>query len=316
MTNLDEAFRMVDIFASCGATSFFVAKTELEWPGHKKVKWGKSYSLESLREKLPGIVRTSAIRHPVDLPDGQEMMAGENVIIRPTGPDVAFVQLDDLKTPELERVRPAAFIMHATSPGNYQAWVAVSGVPQDKEAFKAFTRRVRKAVGGNDKSASHATRLAGTENFKTKYGPDFPTVSIIEAHPGHVVSKQKLEAMGLLAAPEAESATSEAVIKPRKTGPSDYRPRAAKVWPNYAISLAGAPRSLSGNGPDRSMADFTWCMTAIDWGWSIEDCAAKLPEVSEKARERVQLGDEGYPLLTAQNAAIAVERNDQKRGRG
>jgi hypothetical protein len=37
------------------------------------------------------------------------------------------------------------------------------------------------------------------------------------------------------------------------------------------------------------MADFTLGMTAIDWGWSIEDTAQKLPEVSEKARERVQL---------------------------
>ena len=64
------------------------------------------------------------------------------------------------------------------------------------------------------------------------------------------------------------------------------------------------------------MADFIWCMTAIDWGWSIEDTAAKLPEVSEKARERVQLRDEGYPLITTQNAAAAVERNDRKRGRG
>jgi hypothetical protein len=47
------------------------------------------------------------------------------------------------------------------------------------------------------------------------------------------------------------------------------------------------------------MADFTLGMTAIDWGWSIEDTAQKLPEVSEKARERVQLRDQGYPLITA-----------------
>ena len=46
------------------------------------------------------------------------------------------------------------------------------------------------------------------------------------------------------------------------------------------------------------------------------DGAIKLPEVSEKARERVQTGDEGYPLITAQNAAAAVERNAMKRGRG
>lgn len=304
---------MVDTFASCGASSFFVTKTELEWPGHKKVKWGKNYSLESLHEKLSGILRTAAIRHPYSLPDGQKMNAGENVIIRPTGPGVAFVQLDDLNTLEqLDRVRPAACIIHATSPGNYQAWVAVSGVPEDKEAFKAFTRRVRKAVGGNDKSASHATRLAGTENFKTKYGPDFPKVSIVEAHPGRVMTTEQLGAMGLLAAPEAE-----ATIVPRRTGPSNYRPRAAKAWPNYALSLAGAPPNRAGTGPDRSMADFTWCMTAIDWGWSIEETAKKLPEVSERARQRVQqLRDPGYPLITAQNAAAEVERNAMKRGRG
>jgi hypothetical protein len=57
-------------------------------------------------------------------------------------------------------------------------------------------------------------------------------------------------------------------------------------------------------------------MTAIDWGWSIDDTAARLVEVSEKARERVRLKDEGYALITAQNAAAAVERNDRKRGRG
>ena len=64
------------------------------------------------------------------------------------------------------------------------------------------------------------------------------------------------------------------------------------------------------------MADFTWCVTAIDWGWPIEETAIKLPEVSEKARERVQTGDEGYPLITAQNAAAALERNAMKRGSG
>jgi hypothetical protein len=98
-------------------------------------------------------------------------------------------------------------------------------------------------------------------------------------------------------------------------GPSQYR-HASKVWPDYARALAGAPPRREGSGPDRSMADFTWCMTAIDWGWSIENTASKLPEVSENARERVQLRDRGYPLITARNAAAAVERNDRKRGRG
>ena len=319
MTSLDEAFRMVDTFASCGATSFVVTKLELEWPGHKKAKWGKHYSLASLREKLPGIVRTAEIRRPVRLPDGQEVMAGENVIIRPTGPNVAFIQLDDLKTPEqLERVRPAAFIIHATSPGNCQAWLAVSGVPDDKEAFRTLMRRVRLAVGvdTNDKSASHATRLAGTENFKTKYGPAFPMVQIEEAHPGRIVSPEQLETMGLVAAPEPEIAAPAFASRTGQGRGGAQQPRGNKVWPDYARSLAGAPPRLQGSGPDRSMADYIWCMTAIDWGWSIEKTAAKLPEVSEKARERVQCGDKGYPEITAQNAAAAVERNDRKRSRG
>jgi hypothetical protein len=81
-----------------------------------------------------------------------------------------------------------------------------------------------------------------------------PAVVIFNAaphHPGRVMTKEQLEAMGLLAAPEAETVKSEAAATPRRTGPSDYRPPKNKAWPNYAISLAGAPRSHSGKGPDR-----------------------------------------------------------------
>jgi hypothetical protein len=129
-------------------------------------------------------------------------MAGENLIIRPTGLGVALVQLDDLNSEQLDRVRPAVFIIHATSPGSHQAWIAVSGVPEGKEHFKEFMRRVLKAVGGNDKFASHATRVAGTENFKTKYAPEFPTVTIVETHPGRVMTPEQLEALGLLSPPD------------------------------------------------------------------------------------------------------------------
>src|ERR1700719_3419127 len=206
---------MLNIFASCGAQLFVVTKTELEWKGHKKVKWGKPYSLEALREKLPQILRTAAIKRPVTLPEGQQVLAGENVIIRPTGPGVGFVQLDDLKTQEqVERVRPAACVIHETSPGNRQAWIAVSGVAEGKEEFKEFTRRVRKAVGGNDKSASHATRLAGTENWKAEYLPQPPTVTILEAHPGRIMTPAQLEALGLLAAPEPVQASSVIELPP------------------------------------------------------------------------------------------------------
>jgi hypothetical protein len=41
------------------------------------------------------------------------------------------------------------------------------------------------------------------------------------------------------------------------------------------------------------MADFFWCMMAAQRGWSIEETAHKLLEVSAKAQERARLHDEG-----------------------
>ena len=60
-------------------------------------------------------------------------------------------------------------------------------------------------LGGNDKSASHATGLAGTETFKTKCGQDFPRVSVVESYPGRVMTK----AMGILAAPKPKPLTAK-----------------------------------------------------------------------------------------------------------
>jgi hypothetical protein len=41
-----------------------------------------------------------------------------------------------------------------------------------------------------------------------------------------------------------------------------------------------------------------WCMTALDWGWSVEDTAARLGELSEAVQQW-----ESCALLTATNAA-------------
>jgi hypothetical protein len=50
-------------------------------------------------------------------------------------------------------------------------------------------------------------------------------------------------------------------------------------------------------------------------GWSIEETANKLLEVSVSAWERARLHDDGYALITAQNAAAAATR-DRQSGRG
>ena len=112
--------------------------------------------------------------------------------------------------------------------------------------------------------------------------------------PGH------LEALGLVAPPEAAPATGHRV--------SPKNP-STKHWLSYQRCVQGAPLNREKTSPDISRADFTWCMTTISWGHTIEATAAQLMEESAKAREN----GERYALLTAQNAAAAVDRRERSR---
>jgi hypothetical protein len=322
VTKLDEAFRMLDAFTSVGARSFVVTNTDINqarlWPlpyllakGIRHVRAEEAhFDSARLCKALPDLMRLAAIRSPQQLEDGRTIEAGHNLIIRPTGPGVHFVQLDDLSATQLDHVRPAAFIIHATSPGSHQAWIAVSGLPNDKAAFKEFMRRVRKAVGGNDKSASHATRLAGSENFKEKYSGAFPVVTITESAPGRVMTPAQLEALGLLAPPVPYHAPTVLPLKPHgRRWRTDW-------WPDYGISLASAGPARNHAGPDRSAADFNWCLAAIGKGGrGVEETAETLLKVSPNAQGHKRRGEKGYALITAQNAATFIDHRKQGQGR-
>jgi hypothetical protein len=122
----------------------------------------------------------------------------------------------------------------------------------------------------------------------------------------------QLDALGLVAPTEVEQTAEIVPLRPRRV--SGLQPR-ERQWPDYERCLLGAPPSRSGNGPDRSMADYFWCKMAAQRNWSVEEIAQKLIEVSERARERVRLKDEGYILIRAQNASDAAAR-ERHRGRG
>lgn len=79
--------------------------------------------------------------------------------------------------------------------------------------------------------------------------------------------------------------------------------------------LGGAAPVAREDGPDRSKADFTRCMFAAQRGHSVKNIAARLLEVSAEAQENARWHDEGYALVTAENAAAAAERG-HKQGRG
>jgi hypothetical protein len=230
-----------------------------------------------------------------------------NIIIRPHDPQgVAVVPLDDLDSPKVSRLAPHSFMIIRTSPGkdgagNYQAWVAVKDAPADKEAGKDFERRLRKGAGA-DRTASGATRIAGSINFKLKYATlsAFSVIEITAAAAGRMVSVGELERAGLVAPREEPRPALQAYARP--ITPSGRPSR--KKWPSYTFCLQHAPMANGEDRPDTSRADFTWCRTAIEWGWSIQDTANRLMELSSKARQN----GERYAMLTATNAAASVER--------
>jgi hypothetical protein len=168
--DLNEAFRMLDTFASVGATRFDLTHIDIE--GEKR-GFRPQQSIQQLNNSLPKLFPGATARQ-------------NNIIVRPYGDNVQLIQLDDLKSEALTRVRDVAFLILQTSPGNHQAWVAVSDLKTAEET-KEFARRLRKGAGA-DPSASGATRIAGTVNYKPKYEPDFPRVKIIDSVPGRIAA--------------------------------------------------------------------------------------------------------------------------------
>ena len=107
------------------------------------------------------------------------------------------------------------------------------------------------------------------------------------------MSHAELEQRGILAPPEPP-----AVIQLHFR----RRPSAAegeRTWPDFERCVAGAPPNQEGRRPDRSMADFFWCMMAAQRCWNIDETANRPLEVSATAQERARLHDEGYALITA-----------------
>jgi hypothetical protein len=274
------AQRMLDIFGSVGATGFDVTWTNLQDQPRRS---RKGIDFAELRHAIPRML-DAAIAEQL------------NLIVRPLSSKAWFIQLDDLKAGQLQRLAPRLFLTLETSPGNYQAWLALAG-QHDKE----FAKRVRRGAG-TDKRATGATRIAGSLNFKEKYAPGFPRVAIHTAAPGQTVTAAELEELELVAAKEE--------FAPFTPAPSSGSPHG---WPNYDIALQRAPLNREGTGPDRSNADLKWAMTAIGLFRRGEgETAAQLMELSEKARQK---GRPYADMIVATAARFVAERQQTPRGR-
>lgn len=268
-----EGLAMLETFASVGAMRFDMTWTNA---AGAKQRFRRGVPLAALTRTLPAILAEAERRQ-------------HNVIVRPDGPGVTFIQLDDLKAPALTQLAPAVFLILETSPGNHQAWVVIEG-EEDKE----LARRLRKGTGA-DATASGATRVADSLNFKDKYAPGFPRVTIRASQPGRRTTRVELERLGLVASPEELPPLPP---RPARVSPGNRR------WPSYARCVEGAPMNSEESGPDISRADYTFCMIAISWGWTADEAADRLMEESAKA----QKNGKSYAELTARNAALAVQR--------
>jgi hypothetical protein len=247
MQNLDEAYKMLDAFASVGARQFDVTFLDID---RAKRGFRKAQTIEQLRNSLPKLLPGLTERR-------------NSIVVRPHANHVTLVQLDDLDTPALKRLESIAFLTLATSHGNHQAWVAVSTGSVSTEAqhttygAKDLSRRLRKGTGA-DISASGATRMAGTLNYKAKYEPDFPTVTLLSSFPGRIVKAEQLEELGLLAAREPDR-------------PLLLRVSSSRTWPDYQRCVQGAPQNNARSGPDISRADFFFAMLSAQRGHNIDE---------------------------------------------
>src|SRR3954466_13642605 len=213
------ARNMIDTFRSVGATRFDVTLTNA---AGEKDSFRRSVPLSDLKRTLPDMLDAAAATQ-------------RNVIVRPHSPNIVFVQLDDLKTNQLTPLAPAVFLTLETSPGNFQAWAALRGM-EDKD----FARRLRKGTGA-DATASGATRVAGSLNFKDKYAPDFPRVRIAASQPRRTTTTAELEQLGLVTPPEE--------VAPLPVSPARSIPGSSRKWPSYAKAIDGAPLNSEETGP-------------------------------------------------------------------
>ncbi len=173
-----------------------------------------------------------------------------NIYIRPL--DNRFILLDDLERDiltEVAKIKPC--LLMETSPGNYQVWLKMETVPDNRELLKNMWRQLAVKFNADLASAKpdQIGRLPGFLNMKQKYSPDFPFVKLHNFenrfctwNPGNLMESPPV------------------VINHKKITKSQ--------------------------GRDRSAFDFAIACSMLEKGYSDTQIKARMMQYSEKAQQR------------------------------
>jgi hypothetical protein len=210
--------------------------------------------------------------------------------------DFRLLQLDDTPPAVLEVLRPFAFFMPATSPGNGQAWLAfaedLSEAQYDELRYRLFKTGPLAKLGVNG-GAHGSVRWPGSLNKKPsrRYADgEPPRVQLLYAAVGRTVTVAELESAGLL---------GEAPPKQKAVDVRAIRGKLPKGWPDLTELYAKYD-------DDRSRAEYVWCLKALQKGWPAAHVERELSVVRSKATVRSR---DSYVSDTVRKAASWLELN-------
>jgi hypothetical protein len=198
--------------------------------------------------------------------------AHASLCVRPHGNHL--IQIDDCDRAVLDRLTPFSFLTVETSPESYQCWLALPGeAASERDSVRERLLRGIATTGANG-GAYNSLRFPGSRNFKSCHeSVGFPLVRALTVEMACFVTASELKAADLLPPvppPCSPGSTSRCVDK------SPVR------FPSWERELARASRKADGQ-PDRSRADYCWCLLALRWGWSEQEVKDELRRVSAKA---------------------------------
>jgi hypothetical protein len=275
----DEAARFVEALESVGCDSYktkflgiYPLHGEAESLGNEPEQNGTSLTAAEIKPRLPEYIRRNREQE-------------HNVAVRAWG---AFIQVDDCTAEIMERLKPFAFLITETSPGNYQVWLALpkSFTGADgkiSEQGKALRTRLLKKFEENKEPANGgaygSTRLPGTLNIKEKYQPLFPLIRLTHVAMGRIVTPEELEAEGLLA--NAPAVPALTLVQSSRYANS----KLPTGWPDYQLYVSRAPLKEDGQ-PNLSRADESFAVRCLSLGHPRHSVGAKLRTLRDKAANR------------------------------